>query len=395
VGWTLIAADAVEAASTTTVLNLTAHVARVGDAIFSQTGTAANQKAWAIVKTVAANTVTLTTPLPATPTAADQVLIMRPVLIAASGAPSGQSGTALMVNVDAGYQNSGGQGLLKLEDAAAASGDALVGIAAIVNSSLVNKAADTDYVGLAATEQGALQVSLDVNATSSSVRSPVRAEDGAIADTQAVMMAGAVNNRLRTQYNTTNGDALPIGAGDMGNVLASPIYDANLNTGVQTIRIEDDAFSNGDAMTMAGFQMETALTANAGTTGDVSQAKVDAVGRQITTMAPAGESFTNCSGSATGVVDVAIKAAVASNRSYVTSITCSNTAAAVSTEVEIRDGTTVMDVGYVASTTLGVSQWTKTYPVPLRGSVNTAVNVRPVTTSSATRCCAQGYISVN
>lgn len=374
VGWTLIASDAVEAASTTTVLNLTAHVARVGDAIFSQTGTAANQKVWAVVSAVTPNTVTLATPLPSTPTVADQVLIMRPVLIAASGAPSGQSGTALMVNIDAGYQNSAGQGILKLESSASANGDALVGIAGVVNTTNTTLATngqythvaltqygstlgcldwnyqqttasgllkreddphttgdagaavwavsnrplanfsnnDNDYTPIAVGTNGAVYGVLEItaqgnnglsllkpsstgtytsgdacvgmlgvtnevqaarNATADryvplsmdrygSVMSspvsfgatagslllcPVRAEDSAIADGQALMLAGAVNNRSVAAFNSTQGDATPVGVGDFGNPLCTIFLDNNIPSSRTPVVQEDSAALSGDA----------------------------------------------------------------------------------------------------------------------------------------------------
>lgn len=154
VGWTLIATDAVEGASTTTVLNLTSHVARVGDAIFSQTGTAANQRAWSIVSAVTTNTVTLANALPATPTALDQVLIMRPVLIAASGAPSGQSGTAIMANIDANYQNATSTGILKLEDVAVSADGAGVNPLFQIESAITQAVSGTNDNGLPKADLG-------------------------------------------------------------------------------------------------------------------------------------------------------------------------------------------------------------------------------------------------
>ena len=57
VGYSFVVADTAEAASTTTVLNATAHSARLGDMIRFTAGTAANIGAWAEVTSVATNTI--------------------------------------------------------------------------------------------------------------------------------------------------------------------------------------------------------------------------------------------------------------------------------------------------------------------------------------------------
>ncbi len=84
-GYSFIGADTIEAASTTTVLNLTAHVARVGDLIVPTAGTAANIDVAIPVCAVSTNSVTLCTPLPATPST-DAIVISRPKPIAIGNA---------------------------------------------------------------------------------------------------------------------------------------------------------------------------------------------------------------------------------------------------------------------------------------------------------------------
>lgn len=269
VGWTLIAADAVEAASTTTTLNLTGHVARVGDAIFSQTGTAANQRAWSIVKTVAANSLTLTTPLPATPTVSDQVLIFRPVPIAASGAPSGQSGAALMVNLDIGYQNASANGILKPEDAAAASGDAgvaVLGVAAPVIP--LTTAAIGDYVAMMMGQYGNPYTTPMYDPNLSSAFAVVTGEDTAFPASGPLMMSGAVNNRNFGTYNSTNGDATPISVGDRGVVLTMLMNDGSMTGASSAVNIEDGALSNGQALVVGGLLNNRAFTAQNSTDRD-------------------------------------------------------------------------------------------------------------------------------
>ena len=59
VGVQFTASDTVETGSTTTVINATSHVARVGDILSFRTGTAGNVGAWSSVASTTANTITL------------------------------------------------------------------------------------------------------------------------------------------------------------------------------------------------------------------------------------------------------------------------------------------------------------------------------------------------
>ena len=76
-GYFNVGTDTIEALSTTTVLVLTAHVARVGDLIIPTAGTAGNVDVAIPVCSVATNSVTLCYPLPATPST-DAITIRRP-----------------------------------------------------------------------------------------------------------------------------------------------------------------------------------------------------------------------------------------------------------------------------------------------------------------------------
>lgn len=145
------------------------------------------------------------------------------------------------------------------------------------------------------------------------------------------------------------------------------------------------------------FWHEDPLTLNTGASVDGTLSKVDNVGRQIITFSPAGETFQSC-GTATGVTsDVAIKAAVASNRIYVTTITCKNTSTTVGPTLDFKDGATIIAVGGITATsatgTLN-AQVDIQFPVPLRGTVNTAFNFATNTATTSVICCASGYISV-
>lgn len=111
-------------------------------------------------------------------------------------------------------------------------------------------------------------------------------------------------------------------------------------------------------------------------------------------VAPASRwQFAGATGGITNTTAVAIAAAGGAGvRNYVTAIQYFNSAA-VASEIEIRDGVTAIWRGYApASMTQPVSI---TFNSPLRGTANTAVNVAVLTTATATRVSAQGYVSTN
>ncbi len=304
VGYGLGTADTAEAASTTTVINATTHVARVGDALYFTAGTAGNIGVWSIVSAVTANTITLANALPATPAAADAFLIYRPM-------PLG-----------------------KPEDSAANTGDALVGVAGVINTGLANPAANGDYASL------------------------------------ALASSGAALNML--------------------------IYDGNYTVTQTPLISEDFALTGNAGIGIKTFlQAQDPITGDVGASGDATYPKGDLAGRTVTTLAPAGESYSTCGTSTASTADTSMKAtAGASSRNYITGITCKNTSATVATSIDFKDGSTVIAVGGVSSLQATASgSFAVTFPVPLRGSANTAVNFAANVAVSSLTCCASGYIS--
>lgn len=306
---------------------------RIGDIVVGKAGTAANLNAWSYVTDIVTNTsFTLATPLPTTPANADTFEFLRPVPIVGGTGTSGTFHYAPFVQLDYGYQNSATTGILHLEDAASASGDALVAMGGRVNDAYTSLAGEADYTTPALSIRGSAYTLLSVNMRSSSVDSPVKPED--------------------------------------------------------------ETFADGAALMIAGAQREDALTANTSASGEATQLKTDSSGRLITTMAPMGETFQSCGTATATTADVAIKASVASNRIYVTSFNCKNTSATVGTSIDFKDGSTVMAVGGVSSLqATAAGSFSQTFPVPLRGTSATALNFATNVSTSSVTCCAQGYIS--
>ena len=228
---------------------------------------------------------------------------------------------------------------------------------------------------------------------SGSATSLGKAEDSASASGDTGVMALGVRNTGAAQLAGTDLDYTPLAVNNQGAIFPDISYSYQFSPPVSLLKLEDSASASGDAMVAVGGIIESAVTANAGTTGDYSPVKMDMGGRTITTLAPAGETFATCSSAATNTSDTAIKEAVASNRYYVTTISCRNTSA-VASEIIFKDASTQNWVGGIgASTTEGVGLYVTTFPTPLRGGSNTAFNFAMTTTATNTICCASGYIS--
>lgn len=161
-------------------------------------------------------------------------------------------------------------------------------------------------------------------------------------------------------------------------------------------KAEDAVHASGDTGVQSLFVREDALTVSSSTTGDYQTPKTDAMGRLIVTPGPAGEFWSACGTATATTSNVAIKAAVVSTRTYVTSLTCKNTSATVATSIDFKDGTTTVAVGGVAQmATTSDGSFSASFPVPLRGTSNTAFNFATNVSVSSVTCCGAGYTAVN
>lgn len=99
--------------------------------------------------------------------------------------------------------------------------------------------------------------------------------------------------------------------------------------------------------------------------------------------------YAGVTGGITDTADVVIKAAAgASVRNYLTRIQYANGAAAVSSEIVVKDGSTIIWRGWAPQ---GGATVSIPFDPPLQSTANTAFNVAMITTASATRVSAQGY----
>lgn len=203
--------------------------------------------------------------------------------------------------------------------------------------------------------------------------------------------AQSVQNAALASKCNTAGQSCPVSTDIKGQVLVSGSGATSLG------KAEDTVAATGDVgIAVFGVAQDPLVADQA--LGDYGPLKIDANGRLITTNAPAGQTFQSC-GTATAVTsDVAIKAAVASNRMYVTSITCKNTSTTVGPTLDFKDGATIVAVGGISATSATGTLSGEVdiqFPVPLRGTVNTAFNFATNTATTSVTCCIAGYISVS
>ena len=170
------------------------------------------------------------------------------------------------------------------------------------------------------------------------------------------------------------------------------------NGGVQSannaVKLEDSVATSGDALVGVAYEARDTL-ATLEETSDYILPKSDLLGRTITTLAPAGESWSSCSAQITTTSSTQIKAAVPSNRIYVTDISCHNISA-VNSAIAFQDGVsgTVLWRGNSGQIANG-GGYQHSFSIPLRLTSNTALAVVLGTTATDSICCASGYISVN
>jgi hypothetical protein len=137
--------------------------------------------------------------------------------------------------------------------------------------------------------------------------------------------------------------------------------------------------------------MAVSRTANTtianGTVTDIAATAVGAI-----TVKPFSIPELDWMSSGTAVVDTTdrvLKAALASNRNYLTSIQIQNTHATVGTEVVIKDGSTVIWRGYAQANMQDMLEIN--FSTPLKTSVNVALNFAAITTGANIYVNAQGY----
>ena len=106
---------------------------------------------------------------------------------------------------------------------------------------------------------------------------------------------------------------------------------------------------------------------------------------------PQDWSYAAASGGIINTADMVVKAAAGVGLcNYLCSLQLRN-AAAVATEVVVKDGATVIWRGQLPASMAGNEDIL--FPIPLKSSANAALNVACITTAAAVYCNCQGYVA--
>lgn len=287
----------------------------------------------------------------------------------------------------------GATDLGKAEDAAHTTGDTGVQMLGVVRSGSPGGSfadADGDYISPSLNSSGAVRIDWITN-TQSSNNSPLRNEDAAFGNGEALVVAGAVINTNQTAFSSTQGDIAPIAVNTVGAISANLNYSDQ--SGTSLMRVEDGVASDGNPGIPVLWERESSISVDQSNDGDYARHKTDKFGMALTQAAPP-ESWFKCV-SASDITDTnaaSVCSADASNVFNITTISCSNTDATVVTRVDILDDTTVIDQGALGSQAAGTSDFSHTFWPPLKtAAVNKAVNAQAATNSAQVRCSISGF----
>lgn len=129
--------------------------------------------------------------------------------------------------------------------------------------------------------------------------------------------------------------------------------------------------------------------------GDVSNLQITSSGAQTVKPYQVPEldwTFASVAGGITTTADTVLQTASGAGiRNYLTAISIVNASATISSEVVIKDGSTVIWRGFLGVGSLLNSAVGVTFPTPLRSTANAALNVAAITTASQIYVNAQGY----
>lgn len=259
---------------------------------------------------------------------------------------------------------------------------------------------------------GALRVEVS-NGTTAQPAMAAAASRGYVQLTDGTTNAGVIagTTALKTDVSSIAGTAASVGAGANGNgvqrVTLATDQTAVSTAGVFSVKIDQttpgttnavaalgpaahDAAISGNPVRLAGRALTSDYTAVA--TGDTADLITTTTGKLVNMpfAIPARTwQYAGPSGGITDTADDAVKAAgTGAERHYITHIDVINGHATVSTDVQLKDGTTVIHRGFAQAAGGGYSI---DFQVPLRGTAATAVNVACGTTGSATYVNVTGF----
>lgn len=233
-----------------------------------------------------------------------------------------------------------------------------------------------------------------------------------LVDTSGNPTGGTGTSAQQVQGNlapsTTDAGTNPVKIGGVYN-LTPPTYTTGVRTDIQTdnngnVRIRlaagtanaPDGQSNTCAFVNDANSTSTRLlgVANYGSDGATwNRIRADTNGSvSQSALVTAQWNYAGVTGGITTTTDATVSAANVTLRNYMRSVQFLNTSATAS-EIVVKDGATTVVWRGMAPASMTQST-TIVFDPPLKGSVNTAMNVAMITTGTATRVSAQGWQGV-
>lgn len=216
VGYSYITNDLVEASSTTTVINATAHQARVGDVIYMVSTAATNNlRSWSVVSATTTNSITLKFALPTAPSTNHGFIILRPVPIGATSNSATGKSQALYVANDSSYGGTSASTLLHNEGDTLGGTDS--GVKILMNGNqnenqYVGPSTHNTYYGFNSDATGQLAVTIDGQLFGASIEAAVCAySSGAASPTQ--LIPASSSNHINVRYITCRNEDTGTGTG--------------------------------------------------------------------------------------------------------------------------------------------------------------------------------------
>lgn len=178
--------------------------------------------------------------------------------------------------------------------------------------------------------------------------------------------------------------------GSKGNVYTSLFYDSSIGSS-GPVRLEGSTSADGNSGFASLYTINT-TSAVKSTDGTFTSPALDTAGRTITAAAASSSLVVGCNTAVTTATTGQVIAAVASNFTFITTLSCTNTGAAATRVIlEDGDGTDLANVMLAATTGFA----TISFETPVKTNVvNRAIQINVITTSSSTICCASGYTGI-
>ena len=241
----------------------------------------------------------------------------------------------------------------------------------------------------AVTASGALQCSLA--GAFQGTASAIQLEDTSVSELSSVMMIGARRIDSPGVNPGTAGDAGFVNQNSLGALWVDVSSTAQSATATSLLKLEDAVAASADAG-VGVLGVINATSAAKAADGDYTVPALDTAGRQIVSAAASTSMVVGCSSAIITATTGQVIAAVASNFTFITSLSCTNTGAAATRVIlEDGDGTDLANVMLAATTGFA----SVTFPTPVRTNVvNRAIQINVITTSSSTICCASGYTGI-